>query len=327
MPSIYRYRNQVQCMDTALALTRGSPLGVWAALGNVRLEQGSYTGIIRPGGGQPPLIGQIHYNSGQRAARISYLLPIRSLESPALAKLLENLAWAAGLGGALCLLGEVAETSPVLEPLRRCGFGVYAWQRVWKVAQAPSTNDLPNLWEPATDLDLIAIRSLFQSLVPPLVQSAEPIADHSAQGFVYEKNGEMLGYIEATYGPQGIYLQPLIHPESADVAQLLGSFLANLPFHLGRPAYFSIRSYQAWLENPLADLQAAAGERQALLVKHLTVAQREPAYAARNAVLEKHQPALVDTNGRESPLTLNQRRLAKEMPPKDSQSTTRREEK
>lgn len=307
----------MQCLDTALALTRGNPVGVWAVLGNMRLEHGSYTGVLRPGGGQPPMIGQVHYNTNERAARISFLLPLRALESPELSKLLEHLALAAGESGAHSLVAEVEETSPVLESLRRCGFAVYAWQRVWKIARTPQTSDNSRRWEQAADLDRIAIRSLFQSLVPPLVQSAEPLSDRTDQGFVYEKNGELLGYIEAAYGPNGIYLQPLIHPASEDVAQLLSSFLANLPFHLGRPAYFSVRSYQAWLENPLAELQAESGPRQALLVKHLAVAQRAPAYAVRNGALEKHQPALVDAQGAESPLPLVQPRLAGKGPVKN----------
>ncbi len=295
-------------MDTALALTRGSPVGLWAALGNMRLEHGSYTGVLRPGGGKAPLIGQIHYNAGERAARIAYVLPNRALEFPELARLLEHLAWAAGESGALSLLAEVEESSPILESLRRCGFGVYAWQRIWKIARTPEAGS-DRRWEQASDLDRLAIRSLFQSLVPPLVQSAEPLSERT-EGFVYEQNGELLGYIEAVYGPNGIYLQPLIHPASEDVPGLLGSLLANLPFHLGRPAYFSIRSYQAWLENPLTELQAEAGERQALLVKHLAAAQRAPAYAVRNGAMEKHQPALMDTQGGETRLPLLPRRLA-----------------
>lgn len=310
MPAIYRYRKQIQCMDTALTLTRGSPVGPWAVLGRLRLEQGSYTAILRLGGGQPPMIGQILYNSGERAARIAYLLPIRALESPELARLLEHLARVAGESGAFSLLAEIEETSPVLERLRHCGFGLYAWQRIWKIAKIADTKNIPKLWEPASDLDRIAIRSLFQSLVPPLVQSAEPLDDHAVQGFVYEKNGELLGYVEVIYGPQGIYLQPLIHPASDEVPLLINSFLTNLPFHLGRPAYFSIRSYQAWLEKPLTDLQAESSERQALLVKHLALAQRAPAYATRNGVLEKHQPAMIETQEGESSLPLLPRRLA-----------------
>lgn len=296
-------------MDTTLALTRGSPVGLWAALGNMRLEHSSYTGVLRPGSGKPPLIGQVQYNAGERAARIAYVLPNRALESPELGKLLEHLAWAAGESGALSLLAEVEENSPALESLRRCGFGVYAWQRIWKIARTPETGGADRRWEQASDLDRLPIRSLFQSLVPPLVQSAEPLSERT-EGFVYEQNGELLGYIDAVYGPNGIYLQPLIHPASEDVPRLLASFLANLPFHLGRPAYFSIRSYQAWLENPLTELQAEVGERQALLVKHLAAAQRAPAYAVRNGAMEKHQPALVETQGGGTPLPLLPRRLA-----------------
>jgi hypothetical protein len=296
-------------MDTALALTRGSPVGAWAALNNLRLEHGSYTGILRPGNSQPPLVGQVHYTAGERAARIAYIMPKRALESPELGRLLENLSEAACLGGAICLLAEVELNSPVVEQLRHSGFIVYARQWVWKITQTPSTNTLPKLWEPASSLDVIAIRNLFQSLVPPLVQSAEPASDHTDHGFVYEKDGDLLGYVEAIYGPQGIYLLPLIHPDCEDVPGLIASLIASTPFQLGRPIYISIRSYQAWLENPLADLQATSSERQALLVKHLAEAQRAPAYATRNGVMEKHQPAMVDTQGGETTLPLVQHKL------------------
>ena len=297
-------------MDTALALTRGSPVGAWAALNNLRLEHGSYTGILRPGNGQPPLVGQVHYNAGERAARIAYILPRRALESPELPKLIENLSEAACLGGAVCLLAEVDESSPAVEQMRRSGCIVYARQRVWKLSQTPNAGAKPKLWEPASSLDVIAIRNLFQSLVPPLVQSAEPVSDHSDHGFIYEKDGNLLGYVEAIYGPQGIYLLPLIHPDCEDVPALLASLAASTPFHLGRPIYISIRSYQAWLENLLADMQATSSERQALLVRHLAEAQRVPAYAARNGVMEKHQPAMLDTQAGETTVPLVQHTLA-----------------
>ena len=67
-------------MDTALTLTRGSPVGQWAVLGRLRAGKAAIL-PLRLGGGQPPMIGQILYNSGERAARITYLPPIRALES------------------------------------------------------------------------------------------------------------------------------------------------------------------------------------------------------------------------------------------------------
>ena len=303
-------------MDTALSLTRGSPVGAWAILDNLRLEHGSYTCVLRQGNGHPPLIGQMHYTSGERAARLSFLLPDHALETPGLPALLEGLAWEAGSRGAFSLLAEVEEDSPAFEGLRRTGFSVYAWQRVWKLKfdHQPAASQ-PELWEPARDLDDIAIRGLYQSLVPPLVQSAEPLVNPGGQGFIHARQDDLLGYIAPTYGPQGIYLQPLIHPAVENSALLLRSLLAGMPFQLGRPIYIAVRSYQAWLENTLSQMEAEDGPRHALLVKHLASPLRMPAYAARNGVLEKHQPAMIGTPGGETPLPLVHHQLEPQRPP------------
>jgi len=293
-------------MDTAVALTRGNPIGAWAVLDNLRLEYGTYTHILRQGGSQPPLIGQIHHTAGERAARLTFVTPERGIDSPGLAALLESLAWQAGERGACSLLAEVEETSPAFETLRRVGFSVYGWQRVWKIKEIPGDNHIPNVWEVATDLDSLPIRALYQALVPPLVQGAEPMIERALTGLVYEQTGELLAYIEPTYGPRGIYLQPLIHPAVDDVLKLVRSFLSGLSFSLGRPVYLAIRSYQAWLENALAELEVEVGERQALLVKHLMVQQRAPAFApARNGTLDSRQPAMLVTpkDGPPMPLT------------------------
>jgi hypothetical protein len=79
-----------------------------------------------------------------------------------------------------------------------------------------------------------------------------------------------------------------------------------MPFQLGRPVYISIRSYQAWLESFLAESGAKSGPRQALMVKHLVSAQRAPAYANRNGVVEKRQPAMISAPGGDTPIGLVQ---------------------
>jgi hypothetical protein len=129
------------------------------------------------------------------------------------------------------------------------------------------------------------------------------MVERALTGLVYEQTGELLAYIEPTYGPRGIYLQPLIHPAVDDVLRLVRSFLSGLSFHLGRPVYLSIRSYQAWLENALSELDVEVSERQALMVKHLVVQQRAPAFAAaRNGSFESRQPAMLVTPNGEPPL-------------------------
>ncbi|MBE0696998.1 MAG: hypothetical protein IH586_08740, partial [Anaerolineaceae bacterium] len=204
----------------------------------------------------------------------------------------------AGAWGAFHLLAEIEENSCALEGMRRSGFSVYAWQRIWKYsptgenaaanrpANGSSKNGQPG-WKPAASIDEISIRNLYQSLVPPLVQSAEPLTSRKLPGWVYRQDDEILAYIEGIYGPHGIYLQPLIHPAVENVSQVLASLLERQPALLGRPIYLAIRSYQAWLETVVRDLEWQIGPRQALLVKHLVLHQRDT-LPSRHMVLEKY---------------------------------------
>jgi hypothetical protein len=68
----------------------------------------------------------------------------------------------------------------------------------------------------------------------------------------------------------GIVVFPLIHPEATDVSAKLLSIIQHLPNRNGRPIYFCVRSYQAWLEPVLEDLGAKNAARQAVMVKHMT---------------------------------------------------------
>ena len=98
----------------------------------------------------------------------------------------------------------------------------------------------------------------------------------------------MLAYVEGMYGPAGIVLYPLIHPGVDNVSELLADLLHNLPSRLGRPVYMAVRSYQAWLETSLQQLDGQFSPRQALLVKHLVTPQRV-GVLARYGVMEKTQ--------------------------------------
>jgi hypothetical protein len=136
----------------------------------------------------------------------------------------------------------------------------------------------------ADSINSIAVRNLFQSIVPPLVQPLE--AQHNARfnGLTYHEDGELLAYAELTYGPRGIWVQPFIHPATENVPDLLLALIRELPRRAGRQVYLGVRTYQAWLEPLLENLAAAAGPRQALMVRRLAAAQK-----ATNRV---HLPAL-----------------------------------
>jgi hypothetical protein len=215
-------------------------------------------------------------------------MPSDSLGSPNLAALLETLAVRAGEWGAFHLVAEIDESSPALDQMRHSGFTVYAWQRIWQFRtkienHQPTTNG----WQLSTSVDENAIRNLYQSLVPPLVQSAEPLTSRRLQGWIYRYAGEVLAYVETINGPLGIYMQPLIHPAVENVSQVITSLLHHQPSRANRPVYMAIRYYQAWLETVVGDLECQVGPRQGLLVKHLVAAQR--AALARHSVLEKYK--------------------------------------
>jgi hypothetical protein len=56
--------------------------------------------------------------------------------------------------------------------------------------------------------------------------------------------------------------------------------------------YVCVRSYQAWLESPLEELGAEAAPRQAVMVKRLAKAVREPQIVpVMEKVLGKAKPA------------------------------------
>lgn len=293
--TFYRYRRQVVCTDSALALTRGSPVGPLALLAHLNPAMGIYTCIRSSSNGSIPLIGQMQYTAGDRSARISFLMPDEGLQQPEVTDLLGCLAVQAGAWGAFHLLAEVEENSCAIDGLRRSGFSVYAWQRIWKFAPSEKNNgtstngrNKPPAWTPAASVDEVMIRNLFQVLVPPLVQSAEPLTSRRLPGWVYRQDGEILAYVEGIHGPNGIYLQPLIHPAVENVNEVLISLLNHQRNPLGRPIYVAIRSYQAWLETVICDLECQIGPRQALMVKHLVVQQRVALQAARHSVLEKY---------------------------------------
>jgi hypothetical protein len=131
-----------------------------------------------------------------------------------------------------------------------------------------------------TPQDEPAVRTLYQTLVPPLVQTAEPYPGPDVRRLVYRYNGEMIAYIESNSGPRGIYLKPIIHPAAENPLELLSETI-KLFQGLGKPVYLQMRSYQAWLTPFLEELKAETSIHFALMVRRLAVLQYSPAKVQR----------------------------------------------
>jgi hypothetical protein len=267
---LFRYRNQVLPLDSCLALTRGNPLGLLSSASFLNPMEGVFTAICSIQRGQPPLIGQIRASMGSRRAHLTFLLPQNALNTLALPGLLDYLTAQAGRWGAFHVQAEVDEHSSAFEGMRRASFSTYTFQRIWKLPAGGAGAS----WAVASNNDTMAVRSLYQSLVPSLVQPMEGIAEKHPQGLVMRVNNELVAYADVLYGPSGIWVQPFVLPSVEKPGELLSSLAASIPHPGGRTIYLCVRSYQAWLELALGEMNADSGPRQALMVRHIAMTQR-----------------------------------------------------
>src|SRR5215510_724712 len=272
LPQLYRFRDEAIGLDTARTLTRGNPLSAVRLLAYMNPARHIYSAIAN--GENEAVLGGVINSRDETFAKLLYLAPSSQLGHPDLPELIENLSAQAGEWGAFHVLAEVDENSDAFVPLRKAGFSVYAWQRMWEIKEVAelSSNShtegsgQPEVWTRAWSVHLAAIQSLYHQIVPPLLHPIEP-QPKSSIGWISNDGAKC--YVGVTHGVYGIVLMPLIHPEARDVGAKLAALIGNLPDRRDRPIYICVRSYQAWLEPVLADLGAQSGQRQAVMVKHL----------------------------------------------------------
>jgi hypothetical protein len=263
LPYLYSFRDEAIGLDTARTLTRGNPLGAVGLFAYVNPVRHIYSAIVN--GAEESVLGGIIHSRHETFAKLLFIAPSSQLDHPDLPALIESLAAQAGSWGAFHVLAEVDETSDAFVALRRAGFSVYAWQRMWDVS-AITESARSFEWTRVKPVHMPAVQSIYYQIVPALLQPIEPQPKNTL-GWLCNK-GEKC-YVSATQGAYGIVLSPLIHPEAADVSEKLASLISSLPDRRNRPVYVCVRSYEAWLEPVLADLGAKGADRQAVMVKHL----------------------------------------------------------
>lgn len=294
LPTIARYRNDVLTLDSTRALTRGHPLGAMGLLAYINPARHLYAAVKNSD--DTTLLGGIIHTHGETFAKLLYLAPSFNLNSPYLPELIEHLTAHAGEWQAFHVIAEVDETSDVFMALRKSGFSVYAWQRIWNASHIQKTESSPSTgWRRVKSIDLPAIQRMHYQIVPQLLHPVDP-APRIPNGFIHTD-----GYCFASvnYGVYGVVLTPWILPDEGDVSEKIVSLISSLPDRRGRPVYLNVRSYQAWLEPVLEDLGANASPRQAVMVKYLARLLKEgvPARVVpSNARIQPTQMSRMDTD-------------------------------
>ncbi|MEZ0396551.1 MAG: hypothetical protein ABWK53_09015 [Anaerolineales bacterium] len=286
LPFLARYRRHALTLDSLRLLTRGHPLGAAALLAYLDPRRFIYTAIARQD--ETALVGQVILDEGGASARLTCLAPANRFDGP-IQPLLDHLSRKAAEWGALHLLAEVDEESPAFKSLRQAGFSMYAWQRVWRL---PEAEDRPEAapWRAAEERDWAAVQALYAQIIPVLLQPMEALPRQAAGLVCFTESG-LQAFALVHSGAAGIFVQPLIPPDSACFPEQIAG-LAQAVHSRERPVYLAVRSYQAWLEAPLAEAGAQAGPRQAVMVKRLARVVKEPqAVSAMEKVLGKAKPA------------------------------------
>jgi hypothetical protein len=273
LPYLYGFREEAIGLDTARTLTRGNPLGAVGLFAYVNPARHIYSAIAN--GESESVLGGIIHTRDETFAKLLYLAPASQLKHPELPDLIESLSVQAGEWGAFHVLAEVDETSDAFVPLRRSGFSVYAWQRMWDVSEITGSGSGSG-WMRVRPINLPAVQSLYHQIVPPLLHPVEP-QPRNATGWMCNEGAKC--YVSVSHGAYGIVLTPLIHPEATQVSEKLSGLIGALPDRRNRPVYVCVRSYQTWLEPVLADLGAKSGPRQAVMVKHLVRLVKDAAVA------------------------------------------------
>ena len=273
LPYLHSFRDEAVGLDTARMLTRGNPLGAVGLLSYMNPSKHIYSAIAN--GEDDAVLGGIIHRQDDTFAKLYYLAPSSQLDHPHLPDLIENLSEQAGIWGAFHVLAEVDETSNVFVSLRKAGFSVYAWQRMWDVSEMADAGSVLN-WMRVKSVHVPSVQNLYHQIVPPLLHPVES-QPKAAVGWMCNEGAKC--YVSVAEGTHGIVLTPLIHPDATDVSEKLSALISYLPDRRNRPVYICVRSYQAWIEPVLADLGAKAAERQAVMVKHLVHMVKDAAVA------------------------------------------------
>jgi hypothetical protein len=270
LPLVRRVIAQRLPLDMTAALTRGVPGMEDVLLSSVPLaDLGAPTVVLRHD--EDGFVGQFRQRTDKTVAHLTFLAPEpQADEVYDWSYLLEAITFEAGRRGTHLINAEIGEHHPAFQAFRLAGFAVFSRQVILCRDPAAVHGGDPALLRPALERDAFGISVLYANTVPRLLQQAEPLGDGGEyDGLVYERDGQIAGYLAVIEGKSGAVIKPYFHPEVYDQAPaIILSALSYIPHADRVPVYLYARAYQDWLRGVLDEVEFKPWAHQALMVKY-----------------------------------------------------------
>ncbi len=273
LAALTRFKNQKRVLDNSFQYVYNPGLFSSSLLSLISPASGFCTAVETiDSETSSVLVGQLFHPSASSGARVVFLAASDFSPHPAFGRVLSQLATSAGERGALYLRAEVKINSPEEEILIQAGFRPYAEQQIWKLPRRIVFGTGKKAWVPVTKDTNAAAESFYQRILPGQVQRIEPPPVSSdIQGLISWKEGKVVGYAGAQYGPRGTLVDLLMASELDPIDEYLSALLFHLPYRDTRDVYLRVRSYQQQITSALERVKAEAGPKQKAVVKRLTV--------------------------------------------------------
>jgi len=272
LPLVRRVLSQRLPLDMAAALTRGTPGLEDVLLSSVPLaDLGAPTLVLRDG--ESGYVGQFRQYADKTVAHITFLAPDpQEGDVYDWARLLEAITFEAGKRSAHVINAEVTEGHPVGEAFRLAGFAVYSRQVILRREPGLRVEGNPVLLRRELERDTIGISTLHTNTVPRLLQQAEPLPAPACNGLIYERDGQIAGYLAVSEGKSGVVIKPYFHPEVYEQASaIIMSALMHVPRARYLPVYLYARAYQDRLRGALDRVGFKPWTNQAVMAKYTLV--------------------------------------------------------
>jgi len=278
-------------------------------------ELGALTYVVHGNTGQEQVEGfvQMRERRTRPEADVLFMSPALSddVDSEVWHHLLTYVCQQAGERGIERLFARLPEGGEEVQRFSHVGFSVYTREDVFCLGEGNrvKTDPLSDVGiRPSRAEDVIAVYQLYTAVTSRLVQQAENVSGKERlcppdvwpvtgdrQGYVLEKDDQILGCLTVRLGRIGHWLYVLLHPRAYDHADdLLAYGLATLHDVPSRPVYCGVREYQGGLRAVLEDMGFQRFVSQTLMVKHTTVRVIDPVRALRPA-LDKRAEATTPT--------------------------------